>query len=116
MRLLFIIIFSLFATSCERAAQSTESAKESDLYYGVIKPMGMTTWQYGTHLLSGYKPDEREGSEAEPIMFAMKSDGKVDLDAYSGQRVVIRANPVSGYPVDGGPVFLEVNNIKADLK
>ena len=67
---------------------------------GTIKALEMSSWQYGTHTISN---DEH--------FYALRSE-KVDLKKYEGKQIVITAQHIEGYPVDGGPVFLEVTTIK----
>ncbi|MBD0401234.1 hypothetical protein [Flammeovirga sp. EKP202] len=63
---------------------------------GVIKAQGITTYQYGTHTVSGY---------------ALRSSS-VNLDNYIDQEVTIVGQKVEGYPVDGGPDYIEVEKVK----
>ena len=67
---------------------------------GKIEAIGMTSWQYGTHTLTN---DEN--------FYALRSK-TVNLQQYEGKTVKIIAEKVEGYPVDGGPEFLEVLSIK----
>lgn len=67
---------------------------------GVLKQQGITTYQYGTYTLSG-----------EDGFFALSSN-EVDLGPYVDQEVEIRATKIAGYPVDGGPVYLQVQAVK----
>lgn len=66
---------------------------------GTIKAIEMSSWQYGTHTISN---DE--------TFYALRSD-KIDLKNYEGKKVRIKAEKISGYPVDGGPEFLKVHEI-----
>lgn len=67
---------------------------------GVLKKQGITTYQYGTYTISG-----------DDGFFALSSS-EVDLGAYVDQQVEIRATKIAGYPVDGGPVYLQVQEVK----
>lgn len=67
---------------------------------GVLKKQGITTYQYGTYTISG-----------DDGFFALSSS-EVDLEAYVDQEVEIRATKIAGYPVDGGPVYLQVQEVK----
>lgn len=66
---------------------------------GILKEQGITTYQYGTHTISG-----------DDAFFALSS-GEVDLAPYVGKQVEIRATRIAGYPVDGGPVYLQVKKV-----
>ena len=67
---------------------------------GTIKAIEMSSWQYGTHTISN---DEN--------FYALRSE-KIDLKVYEGKTVKIKAEKISGYPVDGGPEYLKVHEIK----
>ncbi|WP_339341950.1 hypothetical protein [uncultured Polaribacter sp.] len=56
----------------------------------------MTTYQYGTHTASGY---------------ALRSSA-VHLDDYVNQNITVFGYKIDGYPVDGGPDYIEVEEIK----
>lgn len=83
----------LFTATCQNAAGSDDSLEVT----GTIEQQGMTSYQYGSHTLTG------EGD----IYYALTSEA-VDLDNYLGEEVTIRAEKVEGYPVDGGPDYLRV--------
>ena len=63
---------------------------------------GITTYMYGTHVLT---------NDLGQTLYALRSKSLV-LDDYIGQSVEISGIKVQGYPVDGGPDFLEVSEIK----
>lgn len=69
-------------------------------YSGIIEPAGITSYQYGTHTL-------QSGEQ----FYALKSD-TIDLTTYEGREVIIQAEKIDGYPVDGGPEYLHVNAVK----
>tara|TARA_Y100000815_G_C13208115_1_gene449427 strand:+ start:174 stop:473 length:300 start_codon:yes stop_codon:yes gene_type:complete len=92
-----ILIISLFlALGCK----SSTSEDTEETYNGIIERAGMTTYQYGTHTL---KTDHET--------YALKSE-TVDLDAHIGKQTILIAKKVPGYPLDGGPVYLEVMRIR----
>ncbi len=92
--LLFSVII-IFAASCGSANQNKE-----EIYSGTVHAAGITSYQYGTHTL-----------ETENESFALKSDS-IDLTRYEQKKVKIIANKIEGYPVDNGPVYLNVISIK----
>ena len=92
---LVIGIIILFSTSC--GSGNTDEGKQ---YSGTIEPSGITSYQYGTHTLDA-------GDE----FYALKSE-VVDLSQYEGEKVTITATKIEGYPVDGGPVYLNVTKVK----
>lgn len=87
-----ILIF--FSTACG------SGNAEGQTYSGTIQPTGITSYQYGTHTLES-------GDE----FYALKSE-TIDLSQYEGQKVTVNATKIEGYPVDGGPVYLNVTKVK----
>lgn len=67
---------------------------------GTIQEQGITSYQYGSHVIS-----------STDTTFALKSE-KVDLNNYIDKKVTVFGKKVEGYPVDGGPEFLKVMKIK----
>lgn len=67
---------------------------------GVLEKQGITSYQYGSYTL-----------ESDDGFYALSS-AEVDLEPYVGKEVEIRATKIEGYPVDGGPVYLQVNQVK----
>jgi|TARA_B110000259_G_scaffold79470_1_gene93064 hypothetical protein len=89
---LFIGITCLLIVSCDKEDLNPDNIEIT----GIIKEQDMTTYQYGTHTLSGY---------------ALRSN-TVSLDDYVNQNVTIVGYKVNEYPVDGGPYYIEVEKIK----
>ncbi|HKJ33821.1 MAG TPA: hypothetical protein VKA34_18460 [Balneolales bacterium] len=69
---------------------------------GILQKNSISTWQYGSFLLND--------NNGKP-MYALKSL-KIDLSLYTSQKVKISGIKIKGYPVDGGPVFLNVTSIQ----
>lgn len=67
---------------------------------GKIEKIGMTTFQYGTHLL-----------KADAKTYALKS-ANLNLDTYLDKQVTIKGTKVEGYPIEGGPEFIAVTEVK----
>lgn len=80
---------------------SSNSNKDTT-YSGIIESTGITSYQYGTHIL---KTDDN--------FFALKSNS-VELKQFEGKTVTLTAEKIKGYPVDGGPVYLNVTKILND--
>lgn len=78
---------------------STASCSDDDPTFievkGTLLKQGITTYQYGTHTISG---------------LALKSD-IIELDDYLNQDITIIGCKIEGYPVDGGPDYIEVKRI-----
>ena len=91
------LILIIFSFSCGTGSPSRENG---DRYSGIIEPAGTTTYQYGTHRL-----------QTSNDYYALTSE-TIDLSEYEGEQVVIYAETIEGYPVDGGPVYLRVLKIQ----
>ena len=94
----FIFIIAVLLLSCS-------SPNEPNLHIissGIIKKIEISAWQYGTHTLN-----DKDGKP----LFALKSSTK-DLNAYNDVKVSVLGISIEGYPVDGGPEYLDVIAIK----
>ncbi|WP_373059612.1 hypothetical protein [Zunongwangia sp. H14] len=67
---------------------------------GTLEARGITSYQYGTHIL-----------ETEEDFFALRSD-TIDLTKYEGEKIRISATKIEGYPIEGGPAFLNVLKVE----
>jgi hypothetical protein len=85
----------LFTATC---SNSTETGKLE--FTGTIQEQGITSYQYGTHTL-----------KTDKAFYAVKSDA-VDLDDYVNKKVTVVAEKIEGYPLEGGPEYLLVLEIK----
>lgn len=97
------ITLFILTTTCNNQKSNSDSEVNSDSdtmeITGIIEPIGMTTWQYGTHTISN-----------STMMYALRSK-EIDLKNYEGNTVTIKGKKIEGYPVENGPVFLEVTEI-----
>ena len=84
-------------SSCSIVKSS--SASEVVTLTGTIQEMGMITFQYGSHKI-------KSGDKT----YALKST-KVQLGNYTDKAVTLKGTKVAGYPIEGGPAFIEVNSI-----
>ena len=93
------------ATSGPSSTGGEDLTHETVRATGVLEKPGATTYQYGTHAIT----DEASGT-----LYALQSttDGSVDLDRYVGQRVAVTGWVVPGYPLEGGPILLEVTEVR----
>ena len=66
---------------------------------GTIKKQGVTSYQYGTHVMSDY---------------ALRSN-LVILEDFINRDVTIIGYKIEGYPLDGGPVYIEVTDVVCDV-
>jgi hypothetical protein len=94
--LLSLIFFISFSNSC-KAPKYGVTAKD-----GVIQKQGPTIYQYGTHKLVSDKGE---------TIYALTSDS-INLDLYIGKKVELQGDKIQGYPISGGPDYIEVKKIK----
>ncbi len=87
----FALLF--FADTCSNREKLVEVT-------GTIQEQGITSYQYGSHTISSGE-----------TTFALRSE-KIDLNNYIDKKVTVFGKKVAGYPVDGGPEFLEVQKVK----
>jgi hypothetical protein len=90
--LFVVILICLSVISCDKEDGNPDNIEIT----GTIQEQGITTYQYGTHTVSGY---------------ALRSNA-VNLDDYVNQNVTVVGYKIDGYPVDGGPDYIEVQEIK----
>ena len=69
---------------------------------GIIRKQGTTSYMYGTHIL--VDDDGR-------TLYALKSD-RIKLDPYVGRKVTVSGELIKGYPVEGGPTYLNVDSVE----
>ncbi|CAM4073138.1 hypothetical protein [Gillisia limnaea] len=96
-KIFFVITILLFTYACNSTKIQKDTLMEIT---GTIEAIEMSSWQYGTHTIS---KDEN--------FYALTSE-KIDLKTYEGKTVRIKAEKIAGYPVDGGPEYLEVHEIR----
>ena len=100
MKIFKIIILGTLILFTTQACQSKKIASTQIEISGVIKKQGMTTYQYGTHTLT------IDGKQ-----YALKSN-TLDLNKYLKQNVTLIGEKIAGYPIEGGPDYIEVIRIK----
>ncbi len=98
-RILLAVFLIAGAASCKK---ETEFKRTKSV--GIIQAQGITTYQYGTHVLL-------DGSGQ--TIYALRSE-RVNLDQYINREVEVIGNMVLGYPVDGGPEYMDVARVNAD--
>lgn len=98
MKILIGIFATLIILSTSNCENNSENKNLMEIK-GVIQEQGITSYQYGTHTIT-----------AGDDFYALRSK-TLDLDEFIGEEVTISAEKISGYPVDGGPDFLEVEKV-----
>lgn len=93
------LLFLTLLTACGIISNNSADTVSST---GMLQKIEVTSWQYGSFQLND--------NNGHPL-YALKSS-KIDLSKFTSQQVKITGIKVKGYPVDGGPVFLNVTNIQ----
>jgi len=86
----------LLTSTCNKESQKDNYLEVT----GTLEVIQMSSWQYGTHTISN-----------DTIFYALRSE-KTDLAPFEGKTVTITATKIEGYPVDSGPEFLEVTEVR----
>lgn len=94
-----IVTVMLFICTLQAANPANSFEVES---VGIIKEQGITTYIYGTHVLL---------NDNKHTLYALKSDN-INLDKYIDKKVTVKGDLIKGYPVDGGPDYLNVKMLK----
>ena len=89
---------ALITSSCQNPTEM--SAEFMDV--GIISKMPPTTFQYGTHRLV----------DSEGILKVALFSDKVNLDSYIDRIVTVCGKEIEGYPVTGGPKYINVTKIE----
>lgn len=93
--LFFGLLLCLLVFSCAEDKLHSNNSSRIEVT-GTIQKQGITSYQYGTHIIEGY---------------ALRSSAVI-LDDYIDQKVTVVGHKIDGYPLSGGPDFLEVEAIK----
>lgn len=97
--LLFLLI--TMGASCQKDDSDAHSVNADTISItGVIAEQGITTYQYGSHVL---------GNEED--FYAITSE-TIDLDQYIGDTVTVLGRKKPGYPLSNGPEYIEVIQVK----
>ena len=105
MKFIIILILAVSFLSCERSENPPPSYDPCNTVTGIcqitgtIQKLEVTTWMYGSHLISGY---------------ALRSNSVI-LDDFINYNVTVIGYRIEGYPTDGGPVYIEVTDIVCDV-
>ncbi|SDG64486.1 hypothetical protein [Psychroflexus sediminis] len=99
MKTLAYTVLALCLLTCSTQHNDFNTPSMSE-YTGLLQAQGITSYQYGTHTL-----------QTKDSLYALMSE-RVDLDDYIGKTITLTAEPIEGYPVDGGPDYLKVIGVK----
>ena len=95
--LMLIACFTLASCSVHKA-----NVDNTVQLSGTIEPLGMSTFQYGTHLI-----------KSSGTTYSLKSN-KVNLDSFTGKVVTLIGVKVAGYPVENGPALVDVMSVQVN--
>jgi len=96
-KILLLSLFIATITSCT-SMKDSNTAKHLTAT-GTLEKLGMSTFQYGTHIL-----------KTQNKTFALRSS--FDLNPYINKKVTIKGEKVAGYPLEGGPELIDVTLVK----
>ena len=97
--ILLVMIMTVLACGSEEGSSDNDRVTA----VGTIHRSGFTTYMYGTHVLK---------ADTGHTLYALKSD-TINLDDYVGKKgVTVKGSLISGYPVEGGPDYLNVIEIE----
>lgn len=104
-KFLMLAFFCSILISCTKdnnCLQNADSSTKPDSFefYGLLNKLEASSFMYGTHYIKNGR-----------LFYALKSN-TINLDAYVGKNVTISGTKISGYPVDGGPDFLDVKTVR----
>ena len=95
------LLFLLFTVGASCQKNDADTTNEYTLSVtGVVAEQGITTYQYGSHIL-GNNED----------IYALTS-ATINLDQYIGDTVTVLGRKKPGYPVTNGPEYLDVIQVK----
>jgi hypothetical protein len=103
MKTLFLFFALIIATSLSSCTKENTVEVEENYpfeFKGLLKKQMVTTFMYGTHTITD------EGKT-----YALRSSNVV-LDLYVDNIVTVKGSKVPGYPVDGGPEYIDVKEVK----
>jgi hypothetical protein len=94
-----LLVFAL--SSCKKGKALPEVNEGAAVtVIGTVQVLQASCFMYGTHTITNIDQ-----------YFALKSS-TINLNDYNGKNVVLTGNKITGYPVDGGPEFIEVKSVK----
>lgn len=93
--------------------ESSRDSRSQLMWAGTLQKAEMTNYQYGTHILKGFLLDGNPSTHGKESIYALKSS-KVNLNKFLDKKVIIIGSKVEGYPIEGGPILIEVSQIEID--
>lgn len=95
-----LILLSIVVAGLSSCSTVKNSAISEDVTLtGTIQELGMTTFQYGSHKM-----------KSADALYALRSS-KVQLQDCLDKDVTLKGTKVAGYPIEGGPILIEVTFI-----
>lgn len=94
-----------------RIVKETNNKNIKTKWTGTIAKQEMSYYQYGTHTLNANVLESNHENSNKKIIFALKSD-KINLNKWIGKNVIITGRKIEGYPIEGGPDYINVTQIE----
>ena len=100
-KFVLVLMVGFLLTACSSLGNKKNKEVYNYNYAGTLAPLEMSIWQYGTHT---FTTESRE-------FYAVKSE-TINLDEYLGKPVYILGDVIDGYPVDSGPIFVDIKKVQ----
>ncbi len=104
--ILILVLTTALFTSCKTQTSQNQTVELEEtknnmlVLEGIIQKQGITTYQYGTHILKTGKQ-----------LYALRSE-TVKINQFINKKVSVRGEKIEGYPIEGGPEYILVKSIK----
>ena len=95
-----LILFFALIVICFSCEDDNDTSMKSSS--GIIRELQGSFYMYGTHTLE---------SNTGETLYALSSSS-INLYEFNDMNVEVKGNLIDGYPVDGGPEYLEVKTVK----
>ncbi len=99
-----LLALALYIGACLTSCTRENTIDLTQIYpvefKGLIIKQGITSYMYGTHTITGNNKT-----------YALKSS-TVNLNDYVDKTVTIKGSKIDGYPVDGGPDYIDVKVVE----
>ena len=98
-KLIFLLLVSTALVGCKTVKPKPVVREDVVEISGKLEKLGMSTFQYGTHVL-----------HAGDTTYALKSE-KISLDQYVDKQVKLKGTKEKGYPIEAGPDLINVEEV-----
>lgn len=98
-----------------KRASEISQEQSKIMWTGTISKQEVSFYQYGTHTFNGKILSTNSENLNNKVTLALKSD-KINLDKWIEKEVIITGKKVKGYPIENGPDYVNVTQIKEHKK